>query len=159
MEKKRMRISSKALAAGIATALMLPLVAQAADLRRAPPAEARLIGPADTLPACETPAVLGNIQNRFASREQRFWDSPLRIVGYEDVRHVAHRPWGAAYIPRRFCAATALVDNGTEVRRHRVNYVIAEELGFAGYGYGVQWCVTGVERHLHAAPNCRMMMP
>jgi hypothetical protein len=154
-----MRISSKALATTVAAILLLPFAAQAADLGRAPPAGARLIGPADTLPACETPAVLGNIQTRFAKRESRFWDSPLRIVSYEDVRHVAHRPWGAAYIPRRFCSATALVDHGTEVRRHRVNYVIAEDLGFASYGYGVQWCVTGVERHRHAAPDCRMMMP
>jgi hypothetical protein len=154
-----MRISFKTLATSLVTALLLPLAAQAADLRRAPPAEVRVAPQVDRLPACETPAVLSNIQNRFASREQKFWNSPLRIVAYEDIRHVANRPWGEAFIPRRFCSATAHVDDGQRVTARRVNYVIVEDLGFAGHGYGVQWCVTGVERHLHAAPNCRMMMP
>jgi hypothetical protein len=153
-----MRISLKTLATSLITALLLPLAAQAADLRRAPPA-APAVSQVDRLPACETPAVLANIQSRFGSREQKFWDSPLRIVAYEDIRHVAHRPWGESFIPRRFCSATAHVDDGQRVTPRRVNYVIVEDLGFAGHGYGVQWCVTGVERHLHAAPNCRMMMP
>jgi hypothetical protein len=153
-----MRISFRTLATSIITALLLPLAANAADIRRAPPA-APAVAQVDRLPACETPAVLSNIQNRFASREQKFWDSPLRIAGYEDVRHVANRPWGADYIPRRFCSATAHVDDGQRVTRRSVHYVIVEDLGFAGHGYGVQWCVTGVERHFHAAPGCRLMMP
>jgi hypothetical protein len=154
-----MRISLKTLATSLITALLLPLAAQAADVRRAPPAEVRVAPQVERLPACETPAVLSNIQNRFASREQKFWDSPLRIAGYEDVRHVANRPWGADYIPRRYCSATAHVDDGQRVTKRSVHYVIVEDLGFAGHGYGVQWCVTGVERHFHAAPGCRLMMP
>jgi hypothetical protein len=151
-----MRISFKTLATSFIAAMLLPLAAQAADLRRAPAAAPAHAG---TLPACETPAVLSNIQSRFAKREQRFWDSPLRIVGYEDIRHVAYRPWGEAFIPRRFCSARVQVDDGQRISERRVNYVIVEDIGFAGHGYGVQWCVSGVERHFHAAPDCRLMMP
>lgn len=154
-----MRISLKTLAASLITALLLPLAAQAADLRRAPAAEVRAVPHVERLPVCETPAVLANIQKEFAYREAKFWNSSLRVVGYENIRHVALNPWGGDHIPRRYCSATAHVDDGHRVTERRVNYVILEDLGFAGHGYGVQWCVTGVERHLHAAPNCRMMMP
>ena len=154
-----MRISFRTLATSLITALLLPLAAQAADLRRAPPAEVRVVPHEDTLPACETPAVLAEIQKEFAYREAKFWNSSLRVVGYENIRHVALRPWGPAYIPRRYCTATAQVNDGLRVTEQRVNYVILEDLGFAGYGYNVHWCVTGVERHLHAAPDCRLMTP
>jgi len=156
-----MRIALKTVLAAAAALMLLPLAAteSAAQSRLTVPAEEREVPWRGELPVCETPAVLGNIQTRFAAREQGFWASPLRIVGYENVRHVAHRPWGSAYIPRRYCSAVAHVDDGHRVTRRNVNYVIVEDLGFTGWGYGVQWCVTGVERHRHAAPDCRLMKP
>ena len=157
-----MRISFRTMLAAAAALMLLPLAAvtqSGAQDRLTVPAEQRQLPWRGELPVCESPAVLSDIQTRFAAREQGFWASPLRIVGYENVRHVALRPWGSAYIPRRFCSAVAHVDDGHRTTRRTVNYVIVEDLGFTGWGYGVQWCMTGVERHRHAAPDCRLMRP
>ncbi|WP_349370778.1 hypothetical protein [Salinarimonas sp.] len=126
----------------------------------APPAEQRTIPFDGTVPACDAPTILATISAEFNRREARFWDSGLRIVGIDHVRSVAFRPWGDSFYPRRFCTAVAHVALGEHVRQHRVNYLIREELGvFVQSSHDVEWCVIGVERHLHAAPNCEMMLP
>ncbi|GGK30602.1 hypothetical protein [Salinarimonas ramus] len=126
----------------------------------APPAEERVSPFAGTVPSCDAPTILSTISGEFNRREARFWNSGLRIVGIEHVRPVAFRPWGDSFIPRRFCTATAAVQRGPVVRHHRVNYLIREELGvFLQSSHDVEWCVIGVERLLHAAPNCEMMLP
>ncbi|WP_372425348.1 hypothetical protein [Salinarimonas chemoclinalis] len=126
----------------------------------APPAEERVSPFSGAVPACDAPTVLATISAEFDRREARFWDSELRVVGIERVRDVAFRPWSQSFVPRRYCTATAAVAHGPVVRHHRVNYLIREELGiFATSSHDVEWCVVGVERHLHAAPNCEMMLP
>lgn len=163
-----------AMVLSMAIAMLTAGAAAAADLARvpahaapahtaitaAPPAEARTIPFTGVVPACDSPAVLAEIARAFDRREARFWNSPLRIVDFEEPRLVAHRPWSASYVPRSFCSATALVQEGPHIRRHRVAYIVREELGLLfGSTWKVDWCVTGVERHLHAAPECRMMRP
>ncbi|MFN3687184.1 hypothetical protein [Salinarimonas sp.] len=160
-----------ALALGAAVALLAGGMASAADLARVPtrapvtgsgtpPAEQRVIPYSGVIPTCDAPAVLAEINRAFDRRESRFWDSPLRIVGFEHPRLVAHRPWSRSFVPRNFCSATALVQEGPHMRRHEVAYIVREETGYLfGSTWKVDWCVTGVERHLHAAPNCRMMRP
>ncbi len=106
------------------------------------------------LPACE--AALGRISQRFETKEGRFWNSDLQILGFERVRETAFRPWGKDAIPRRFCSAVALVSDG---RKHRVNYSIGEDTGMLGVGWGIEWCVAGLDRNLAYSPNCRMARP
>lgn len=126
----------------------------------APPAEQRIIPFTGNVPACDAPGVLSAITGQFDRREARFWNSGLRIAGIEHVRPVAFRPWGDSFIPRRHCTATAHVAEGPHLRQHRVNYVVREELGVLfGSSWEVDWCVVGIERHLHAAPHCAMMLP
>src|SRR6266568_5282692 len=55
------------------------------------------------LPPCDLPAALSLIQHRFATKEGRFWQSDLQIVGIERVHEVAFRPWAPDTIPRRYC--------------------------------------------------------
>ncbi len=83
------------------TLLSAPVLA-----REITPAERREIPFDATLPACADPSVLAEISSDFATKESRFWNSSLRIVGFEQVRQVAWRPWGLDYIPRRFCTGT-----------------------------------------------------
>ena len=64
------------------------------------------------LPPCEFRYVLERIQTRFGSKEGRFWNSDLRIVGFDQVRETAFRPWAPQTIPRRFCSAVALTSDG-----------------------------------------------
>lgn len=128
-------------------------VAQARDVV---PAERRILPWDAGIPACQDTSVLANITAAFASREDKFWTVGLRLVGYEHIRPVAWRPVGLDVIPRRYCTAVATLNDG---RKHRVDYVVREDLGFAGFGWGVTWCVHGLDRHLANAPGCRMERP
>jgi len=108
------------------------------------------------LPPCDVPFALNRIQSRFATKEGRFWNSELRIVGFERVRETAFRPWAAQTIPRRYCSAIALTSDGV---RRPVHYSIGEDLGMIGATWGVEWCVVGTDRNWAYNPGCRMARP
>ena len=106
------------------------------------------------LPPCE--AALDRIASRFSQKEGRFWNSDLQILDFERVREIASRPWAAGTIPRRFCSAVAVVSDG---RKHRVDYWIGEDTGMLGIGWGVEWCVAGLDRNWAYNPACKMARP
>ena len=101
------------------------------------------------------------VSSQFAEKESKFWNSELQITGFADVQEVAYRPWstGAVQsIPRRFCSAHALLNDG---KTRQVHYSIIEDGGFAGSGWssGVEWCVVGLDRNWASSPNCRSAKP
>jgi hypothetical protein len=106
------------------------------------------------LPPCE--AALGKIASRFGEKEGTFWNSDLRILNFEDVRETPYRPLPPGSIPRRFCTAVALVSDG---KKHPVNYWIGEDTGMLGNGWGVEWCVVGLDRNWAYNPRCKMAKP
>jgi hypothetical protein len=106
------------------------------------------------LPDCE--AGLGVVASEFAIKEGRFWNSALQILSFERVREVAFSPWAPGTIPRRFCRAVATVSDG---RKHPVNFWIGEDTGFVGVGWGVRWCVVGLDRNWAYNPVCKMAQP
>ena len=106
------------------------------------------------VPACES--ALGLIASRFATKEGGFWNSALQIVDFERVRETAFRPWASDTIPRRFCSAVALVNDG---RKRPVHYWIGEDTGMIGASWGVEWCVVGLDRNWSYSPGCKMARP
>lgn len=108
------------------------------------------------LPLCEDPWVLGRIQSRFGHKEGAYWQSALQIVGFEKIRQVAFRPWVEETIPRRFCSGLALVSDG---KKRPVYYSVIEDGGWLGAGYGVEWCVRGLDRNWAFNPGCRAARP
>jgi len=108
------------------------------------------------VPACDDPAALAEIASRFAAKERRFWNSELEILRIDHVREAAFRPWDRDLIPRRFCAARALISDG---HARPVYYAIGEDTGIIGATWGVQWCVVGYDRNLAYGPACRMAQP
>lgn len=144
--------------AGAAAALALAVIAGAPPAQAANPLELNfyLSGPRydGHLPSCE--AALGTISAQFAEKEGTFWNSAMQITGYSEVREVAFRSWASEVIPRRFCSARALLNNG---RLHTVRYSIIEDGGFAGAGVGVEWCVVGFDRNWAYNPACRAARP
>ena len=109
------------------------------------------------LPACE--AALQRISSDFAYTQEHFWKIAPVIVGYEHVREVTYSPWALGSIPRRFCRATALVQDPRfpqPYRKHRVEFAIAEDTGFSSFGWGVEWCVTGYDWNWAYNPACSM---
>jgi hypothetical protein len=65
--------------------------------------------------------------------------------------------------PRRFCSAVALVNDArwpqVPYRKHVVKYSIGEDTGFAGFDWGVEWCVTGYDLNWAYNPRCKMAGP
>jgi hypothetical protein len=110
------------------------------------------------VPACQDPAVLNKIMARFAEKERAFWQSSLFIVDIDRVRETAFRPWRGApdSIPRRYCSGVAMV---SDTRARPVYYSIGEDLGWIGAGWGVEWCVVGLDRNWAYNPSCVQAKP
>ena len=96
------------------------------------------------VPLCEDDGILARIQSRFSQKEREYWNSDLRIVGWEFIREQAFMPWHYASIPRRFCTGKVHINDGTV---HRIHYSIAEDTGIIGATWGVEWCVDGYDRN------------
>jgi len=108
------------------------------------------------LPPCDYPEALNRIRERFGTKEERFWDSDLKIVQFDQVRETAFRPWVDGTIPRRFCSGVVLTSDGV---RRPLHYSIGEGTGMIGAGWGVEWCVVGTDRNWAYNPHCRMARP
>jgi hypothetical protein len=108
------------------------------------------------VPACDYPGALDRIIANFHTKEYRFWNSQLRIVGVENIHETAWLPWAAQSIPRRFCSGTAVINDGA---RHALYYSIAEDTDLIGQGWGVNFCVDGLDRNDAYSPHCRAAKP
>jgi hypothetical protein len=120
------------------------------------PAEQRAVPYFGNLPACDDLGVLDRIIMRFAQKEGDYWGSALQITRFDHIGEAGYRVNGPDYIPRRYCNARVLLNNG---RMHQLTYSIGENLGIIGIGYGVEWCVAGLDRNWAYAPNCRSARP
>ena len=108
------------------------------------------------MPSCDYPAALDRIIGNFHSKEARFWNSELQIVGTENIRETAALPWAAQSIPRRFCRGMALISDGM---RHPIYYSITGAIGVIGLDWGVNFCVGGLDRNWAYGPACRAARP
>ena len=133
-----------------------PLLALEPRLGDVPPAETRIWPHSGELPGCDQSLVLAQIQRDFFEREQGYWNSALSLDAFDGVREIGFRTNGLSYIPRRYCEAQAQFNDGV---RRKVVYQIGEDLGFIGVGWGVNWCVDGLDRNLAYAPHCRAAGP
>jgi len=108
------------------------------------------------VPLCDEHGPLNKIMARFGTKEGRFWNSALAIVGFEKIQEVAWEPWSSSTIPRRYCTASVLVSDG---KWHQINYSIIEDGGMISASYGVELCVVGLDRDWAYNPNCRAARP
>lgn len=108
------------------------------------------------IPGCDYHPALDRIMADFRSKEFRFWNSELRIVGFEDIQEVDTMSWAAQSIPRRFCHGTAVINDGV---KRQIYYSIAEDTGMIGMDWGVNFCVVGLDRDFAYSPSCRAARP
>ena len=142
-----------ALALGAAAIAFAPAV----EARPMTPAERRDMALSPDMPGCADPIVLAKISSRFASREASYWDSGLSIAAFDSVAEIGYRSNGLDYIPRRYCTARAVFSDGAA---RKVTYAIASSLGWLGVaGYGVDWCVEGLDRNFAYGTDCRAARP
>jgi hypothetical protein len=120
------------------------------------PAEQRIIAYNARLPGCADGGVIGEISGEFASRESTYWNTGLTIAGIDRIGELGFRPWGADFIPRRFCTARVMLSNQQFAT---VSYSVREGLGLIGWTWDVNWCVTGLDRHKTYSPECKMARP
>jgi len=108
------------------------------------------------VPTCDYAPALDRIIANFSTKEGRFWNSQLEIVGIENIKETADLPWAAQSIPRRFCQGTAVISDGL---RHPIYYSIGEGTGMIGMDWGVNFCVLGLDRNWAYEPGCRAARP
>jgi len=108
------------------------------------------------VPLCQEHAPLNHIIAHWGTKEYRFWNSNLELVGFENIRELAWEPWQSGTIPRRYCTASVLVSDGN---RHQIYYSIIEDGGLLGVTYGVEFCVVGLDRNWAYNPQCQMARP
>jgi hypothetical protein len=127
------------------------------EARPLTPAEARRYSYDGQLPDCADPDVVSRIQSRFSQTETEYWHSGLEIVGFDKIDEIGYRTNGVDYIPRRYCVAQAIMN---DQKLRTVSYAIGKDLGIIGwFGFGVEWCVAGLDREKAYAPNCKMARP
>ena len=144
--------------AGAALGVALGLLAFGQPALAANPLELNfgLFGPRYDGRVKQCEAALGTITNQFWERESSFWNSPLRITAYGNIREIAFRPWQSDNIPRRYCSAEVMMSDG---KLRTVFFSLIEDGGFAGFGQGVEWCVTGLDRNWAYNPGCKAARP
>ena len=150
--------SPRKLSLGAALGVLLGLLASGQPAEAANPFELNfwLSGRRYDGRVAECEAALGTITNQFWEKEGQFWNSNLRITAYGAIRETAFRPWQSDNIPRRYCSADVMLSDG---KLRAVHYSIIEDGGFAGFGQGVNWCVTGLDRNWAYNPRCRAARP
>ena len=150
--------SLKRPALGTALGAFLGLLALGQSAQAANPLELNfgLFGPAYDGRVKECEAALGTITNQFWEKESTYWNSSLRITAYGQIRETAFRPWQSDNIPRRYCSADVMLSDG---KMRQVHYSLIEDGGFAGFGQGVEWCVTGLDRTWAYNPGCKAARP
>ncbi len=136
---------------GILLCALAPLSASGADPfpRKGPHAPA--FGP-----ACDEPRVLNRVVARFDKTEAKYWHTGVRMAGIENARPASTRTWPPKATIIRYCTGTAYLSDGS---RYELVYWVRAATGFAGYGWGIEFCLTGRDRQLSYAPHCRMLRP
>lgn len=104
------------------------------------------------VPACDDPAVVADIRDRFLIQTRVVHQRLLGIVDVEEVREKRHSVNDPSPIERRWCQAHARLDDG---KHPQLYYLIERRAGFVGITWNVEFCLAGYDRwHVHDG-QCR----
>lgn len=107
-------------------------------------------------PACDESAVLNRISAHFDQAEAKYWDTGIRMADITQAREAVFDDWDPTIIARRYCNGTAYLTDG---KRYSLVYWLRSDQGFAGVGWGVQFCLMGRDQDYAYAPVCKMLRP
>src|SRR5947209_19976031 len=102
----------RTIAGAVAALLLAGILAGPLLARPLVPAERRYFPYSGALPSCADPGVLDRVSSQFAGVEDEYWKSELRIVSYDLIREVSYRGNGLDFIPRRYCHAKGIFNDG-----------------------------------------------
>jgi len=110
---------------------------------------------AGELPACDSASVLSALSSRQAWAEAHTWKDGVTIAA---VDRVSERQLSAteslSSIGRRYCAARAEL---TAARPTGLYYVVSANEGFAGYGWNVEFCLSGHDPYYVYGADCKVL--
>lgn len=107
-----------------------------------------------SFPTCDEPRVLKTIVKKFNWAESHTWQRGFQLDAIERVREGTVIANENTLIPRRYCRGHALLSNG---KHPTVYYLIEGGQGFAGTGYGVTFCVGGLDPWRTNDGSCRIL--
>lgn len=108
------------------------------------------------LPDCSDERVLQKISKRFNRAEDHTWHRGLYVDSISRPHGHGHHGFEESPIYRVYCHAYANLSNG---RTRKVHYLIEDGQGFAGFGWNVEFCVTGLDRWRVYDGYCRTVRP
>lgn len=108
------------------------------------------------VPECTDERVLQRISSRFNAAEKRTWHRGLYVDSISRPHGHGHHGFEESSIDRLYCHAYANLSNGVT---RKVHYLIEEGQGFAGFGWNVEFCVTGLDPWKVYDGYCRTVRP
>jgi hypothetical protein len=109
------------------------------------------------LPACDDPAVVATIPEKFAVYDANIIGSGLLIANIDGIYETGQRAGGPSLVDRRYCGAVAWLTNG---QQNEVVYLIeGPKLGFASIGWHVESCLPGFDPYRVYDARCRSIRP
>jgi hypothetical protein len=136
----------------------LSLLASSPAAQAANPMELNfwLFGPEYDGRVAECERALSTIRLRIPGEGGQVLEFGADDHGFGRIHETAFRPWQSDNIPRRYCSGEVMLSDG---KMRSVHYSIIEDGGFAGFGQGVEWCVTGLDRNWAYSPALQAARP
>lgn len=110
---------------------------------------------AGSLPDCDADAVLSTLKARQAWAEAHTWKDGVTIAGIEAIRERRIDIGAVSTMDRRVCAAKA--DLVGKTRPTSLYYVVSADEGFAGYGWNVEFCLSGRDPYRVYGADCKIL--
>ena len=109
---------------------------------------------AEDLPGCDDASVLSTLSGRQAWAEANTWKDGVTIAALERVGERRLVTEGFSAIDRRYCVAHAEL---TSARPTTLYYVVSAGEGFAGYGWNVEFCLSGHDPYRVYGADCKIL--
>lgn len=109
---------------------------------------------AGELPACDDASVLSTLSGRQAWAEAHTWKDGVTIAALDRVGERPPMFPVFSSIERRHCVARAEL---TAARPTRLYYVVSAGEGFAGYGWNVEFCLSGHDPYRVYGADCQVL--
>lgn len=113
-----------------------------------------VIAAAGELPGCDNASVLSTLSGRQAWAEAHTWKDGVTIAALDRVGERRLVTDGFSSIDRRYCAARAEL---TAARPTTLYYVVSANEGFAGYGWNVEFCLSGHDPYRVYGADCQVL--
>jgi len=107
-------------------------------------------------PDCVEHKVLRNITKRFNRAERDTWHRGVDMLHISNPHGHGHFGFRESPIQRQYCHAYAHLSDG---KRRKVYYLIEEGMGFAGFGWRVQFCIPRYDPWRIYDGYCRTVRP